>query len=49
MIDAQQREIEELRRMQQSLKPCATMHDDHDGMMKGEIDSTSRSPADDVG
>jgi uncharacterized protein (DUF305 family) len=38
MIDAQQKEIEELRRIQQSLKPGAAMHDDHDGMMKGEMD-----------
>ena len=38
MIDAQQKEIEELRRMQSSLKGNAAMHDDHEPMMKGEMD-----------
>lgn len=40
MIDAQQKEIEELRRMQSSLKGTAAMHDDHEPMMKGEMDKT---------
>ena len=38
MIDAQQKEIEELRGMQQSMKPGAAMHDDHDGMMKDKME-----------
>ena len=37
VIDVQQKEIEELRRMQQAMKTGAVMHDDdHESMIKGE-------------
>lgn len=36
VIDIQQEEIEELRRMQQAMKAGVAMHDDNESMMKGE-------------
>lgn len=38
MIDAQQKEIEELRLLQQSLKTGSAMQNAHEGMMNGEMD-----------
>jgi uncharacterized protein (DUF305 family) len=38
MIDVQQKDIQDLKRMQESMKTGAAMHDDHGSMMNGQMD-----------